>query len=77
MVIADDGVGIEDALLAELKDNMRQGRNLTGHIGIYNVNKRIKLLYGDGYGLDILSGEGKGTTVMLRVPYEEMDVGCY
>jgi two-component system sensor histidine kinase YesM len=38
-------------------------------IGIRNVNERIKLFYGEQYGLDIESSEECGTVVLIRIPY--------
>ena len=71
VIIADDGVGIRPELLEELKANLDQGQNQTDHIGIYNVHKRIRLVYGSGYGGGIDSEMEKGTVVTLRVPCEE------
>ena len=71
VIIADDGVGIRPELLEELKANLDQGQNQTDHIGIYNVHKRIRLVYGSGYGVGIDSEMEKGTVVTLRVPCEE------
>ena len=42
--------------------------NLSDHIGLYNVHKRIELLYGSEYGLEIKSETGKGTEVVLVLP---------
>ncbi len=36
-------------------------------IGLYNINQRIRLCYGMGYGLSIDSEEGNGTTVTARI----------
>lgn len=71
VVISDDGVGISTELLEELKANLDQGQNQTDHIGIYNVHKRIRLVYGSRYGVGIDSIMEKGTVVTLRVPCEE------
>ena len=71
VIIADDGVGIRPELLEELKANLDQGQNQTDHIGIYNVHKRIRLVYGSGYGVGIDSKIEEGTVVTLRVPCEE------
>jgi two-component system sensor histidine kinase YesM len=38
------------------------------HIGIANVDKRIKLLYGDAYGVRIDSRPGGGTSVFITLP---------
>lgn len=71
VIIADDGVGIRPELLEELKANLDQGQNQTDHIGIYNVHKRIRLVYGSRYGVGIDSKIEEGTVVALRVPCEE------
>ena len=46
------------------KASAEQGR----HIGLYNVNKRIVLTYGEAYGLEIDSVQGAGTDIFLRLP---------
>nr|WP_289701924.1 sensor histidine kinase [Enterocloster clostridioformis] len=71
VIIADDGVGIRPELLEELKANLDQGQNQTDHICIYNVHKRIRLVYGSRYGVGIDSKIEEGTVVTLRVPCEE------
>jgi len=71
VIIADDGVGIRPELLEELKANLDQGQNQTDHISIYNVHKRIRLVYGSRYGVGIDSKIEEGTVVTLRVPCEE------
>ena len=35
--------------------------------GLYNVNERIRLEYGEGYGLTIRSKKGEGTVVTVRI----------
>lgn len=66
--IEDDGVGIKTEQLRALYEKGRQkSEHFTG-IGIGNVDERIKLIYGLDYGINIVSGEGKGTTVTLVVP---------
>ena len=37
--------------------------------GVRNVNKRIELLYGAGYGLHYLRNSFGGVTVEIRIPY--------
>ena len=39
------------------------------HFGLYSVGRRIKLYFGKEYGASIISKEGEGTTVIVRVPY--------
>lgn len=60
--VKDDGCGfvVQDDFF-EPKANTRNG------YGLYNVNTRIKLEYGEKYGLKIFSSVGIGTTVTVRI----------
>ena len=65
----DDGVGIPEEQLIEIKTNLNDFSNLDRtHIGLSNVNQRIKLLYGEQYGILIDSELNKGTTVIIELP---------
>ena len=65
----DDGVGISKEKLVEIYSNLNDFSNLDrSHIGLSNVNQRIKLLYGDQYGILIDSEVHKGTTVIIELP---------
>lgn len=75
IAMGDDGVGIPEELKGKLKRNLEHSQNQTDHIGIYNVHKRIRLVYGNAYGVEIESTEEKGTIVTLRVPCEEQEAG--
>ena len=46
-----------------------KGARLTG-IGVFNVDSRLKLLYGQPYGLTYESEKGKYTRVIIRIPKE-------
>ena len=48
--------------------NLKEKYNLSDHIGLYNVHKRIELLYGTEYGLEINSEICRGTEVVLVLP---------
>ena len=37
--------------------------------GLVTVHERLRLFFGGNYGLDIVSREGEGTTVTVRIPY--------
>ncbi len=67
--IEDNGKGVSREKIKELLDmenNSDRGR-FSG-IGIANVNERIKLNFGSGYGLKIESEGNNGTTVTVRIP---------
>lgn len=74
IVIEDDGVGIPGELLEKLAANLRHNQNTTDHIGIYNVHRRLRLIYGNGYGVTIESEAEKGTAVTLRIPCGDRDM---
>jgi two-component system sensor histidine kinase YesM len=75
IVVADDGTGIDDDTLKRLKESLNKNvENLyesRTKIGIMNVHRRIKLIYGDEYGLNIFSESNKGTTIILKLPFIE------
>lgn len=65
--ISDDGIGIEKEVLPLiLKENNLQTKG-SGY-GLKNINQRIKLLYGESYGLSFTSNYGFGTTVEITLP---------
>jgi two-component system LytT family sensor kinase len=63
--VEDDGVGMDaDRLLHDLHDAHRGG----AHVGIGNVNQRMKSFYGDSFALMVETAPGAGMKVILRVP---------
>lgn len=67
--VADNGAGMDGAKLREVRESLTESAmERRGHIGLYNVNKRMKLIYGEEYGLQIDSAPGEGTTILLRLP---------
>jgi len=67
--IEDDGIGISKERLWQVKDGI-QRKVLTGKdiYGLYNVNERIRLNFGEAYGIDIHSTYGEGTVVRVLLP---------
>ena len=67
--VADNGLGMTKEELEELRGNMRSDMiKESRHIGVANVNQRLKLYFGEEYGVFIESGEGMGTTVRICFP---------
>lgn len=64
ITIEDDGVGMDPALLAEVLAGHDDG----DHIGLRNVDARLRQVYGDDHGLVVDTGPGAGTLITLRVP---------
>lgn len=65
--IIDDGRGIPPAKIPTMikVPPKRKGR---GGIGMYNVDQKIKLHFGDEYGISVHSEEGKGTVIQINWP---------
>lgn len=69
--VRDDGMGIPEEKLRTILDNTEKvkGNSMSG-IGLPNVDRRIKLNYGDAYGLSIDSQVGQFTEITVKVPLE-------
>lgn len=67
ITVTDNGVGIPDKKLRQLFDKKNQKFKFNG-IGINNVNDRIKMNFGDKYGLQIESVPNLYTTAELTLP---------
>lgn len=70
IIVQDDGVGIEEKRLLQIRkmlenDETKEDKDM---IALKNVNRRLKLNYGNKFGLNIFSAEGRGTTVELLLP---------
>jgi two-component system sensor histidine kinase YesM len=71
LIVEDDGVGIEPERLLDLQDQLAlemAGQTYSSGYGIMNVQARIKLTFGERYGVLIDSDYGKGTTVKIVHP---------
>jgi two-component system sensor histidine kinase YesM len=67
-VIKDNGKGFDTALRNKYEDEaMKEDNVKLGGVGINNVDKRIKLYYGERYGVDITSVLGEFTQVTIRI----------
>ncbi|MFC4302280.1 cache domain-containing sensor histidine kinase [Cohnella boryungensis] len=67
--VEDDGPGMPPDVLERLRSGELKTRG-TG-IGMLNIDDRIKLAFGEQYGLRIDSAPGKGTRVIVELPPEE------
>jgi len=64
--IIDDGKGIDEDKIPEILEDYNSNAN-NGY-GVKNINFRIKLCYGDRYGISYKSEAGSGTQVQLVIP---------
>lgn len=73
--VEDDGTGMSDTALEGLQRVIGEkprfqelNKRENGSIGLRNINSRIKLYYGEKYGISIESSKGNGTKVILCIP---------
>jgi two-component system LytT family sensor kinase len=57
--VEDDGTGMSEERLSTA---------LGGGIGLSNVNERLRVIYGEGYGLKLTSRPGRGTSARIEIP---------
>lgn len=71
--VADDGIGMDADELCRLNERLRQSfrqknSQKRGGIALDNVNSRIKLLFGEDYGLRVFSMKNVGTDISVMLP---------
>lgn len=66
--IKDNGIGISQDKLCEIKKKIGDKNYKSDSIGITNVNQRIQNTYGENYGVKFGSIENVGTTVLIKIP---------
>ena len=70
--VADNGLGMtEDKVETILTGKSASGNGRGSGIGVKNVNERIKLYFGEAYGLTIDSEPDEGTTVIIHLPAKD------
>ena len=75
ITVTDDGIGMEKERLLEITEGL-SGKN-PGDVkiyGLYNVNERIKLFYGEEYGISIESEYDRGTRATIRLPKKSTEI---
>ena len=67
--VKDNGMGMDKARLEEVRRGIKDASEEKNAVyGLYNVNERIRLNFGDDYGISIDSKYGEGTCVTIRLP---------
>lgn len=70
--VNDNGKGIAEDILAQITDKLNSSEIIeTRHLGIVNVNSRLKLIYGEEYGCSIVTS-AEGTTIYIKQPIAEI-----
>lgn len=74
IIVEDNGIGMDaEAINEKLLENDLETVEKGTSIGIYNINARMKMLYGKENGVSIKSKVGEGTTVYLTIPRKRME----
>jgi two-component system sensor histidine kinase YesM len=69
ITVYDSGIGMTHDTISRVLDINSKEDNFTSHsIGLQNVIRRIKTLFGDDYGLEIHSELGEWTRIIVRLP---------
>ncbi len=88
ITISDNGIGMPEEQVGKINDYFEkvavsyvgEDKNKRGGIAMKNVNSRIKLLFGENYGVHVYSVEGTGTDIKVTLPkiqrgdYEERTI---
>ncbi|MBO0992295.1 sensor histidine kinase [Bacillus sp. SD088] len=68
IIVSDNGPGMEKKTIQAIFEGRNKSKS-TG-IGLHNINERIKLMFGDEYGIHIESKKGAGTRVIVKLPFK-------
>ncbi|MEX2443611.1 MAG: sensor histidine kinase [Alkalispirochaeta sp.] len=74
IVVEDDGNGMSAKTLRELRSRLRdrqKGEPVVHSIGLRNVDARLKIHFGNRYGLRVFSTLGTGTRIVVTLPNRE------
>ena len=67
--VSDNGVGMSEEKINLITESFKNTDFLDSkHIGLKNINRRIRLAYGSGFGLEIKSKLGEGTQIKIKLP---------
>ncbi len=78
IAVEDDGIGMDETVLRNIFDKRKKAHKQNG-VGVPNVQNRLKLYYGEKYGIIYESRCGEGTRAIIRIPrhgereHEKMD----
>ncbi|MBP5383604.1 MAG: sensor histidine kinase [Lachnospiraceae bacterium] len=71
--VEDNGIGMTKERLETVNARIKDPNfDSAEAYGLYNVNERIRLKFGDAYGVTIRSEYNEGTTCEIRLPREEI-----
>ncbi|WP_105616635.1 sensor histidine kinase [Vallitalea okinawensis] len=66
--VMDNGCGMTLERLKLINTFFKAEKNQEEHIGLHNIQRRIQLEYGQQYGIEVRSWEGRGTVMIMKLP---------
>lgn len=75
IIVQDNGNGMDEETLNKIKEGLDKNIQKPNSIGLMNINNRLKLKFGEQYGIYIKSSINQGTIVSVKIPFlgEEVD----
>jgi two-component system sensor histidine kinase YesM len=73
IALQDNGVGMSEDVILQVQEQISQPHAKFSGIGMRNVNERIKLNFGEKYGLQIHSKPDQGVRITMRLPLQRRD----
>ena len=70
--ITDNGGGMTAEKFSEVREKLCAEQYPDDHIGLYNINKTMRIIYGDAYDLELDNRENVGLTVKIVIPSREL-----
>ena len=67
LYIADNGCGMTEDIVKRIMEGKKVSKG-KGGVGLQNVQERLRLVFGDGFGMMINSEPDEGTEVLIRIP---------
>lgn len=73
IIISDNGEGMDEETIEKLRRRIRkEDKHSTVSIGLRNIENRLRMLYGDEYGLTIESTVHEGTSITMTLPLSKI-----
>ncbi|WP_246021210.1 sensor histidine kinase [Paenibacillus lentus] len=71
VAVIDNGIGINPEALAKIQRRLESDEERTKHVGMFNTNKRLRLMYNHMYSFRIRSKPGLGTLIEIVLPVQK------
>lgn len=72
--VRDNGMGFDVSSWSQLEPSTDAGQAGRGGVALRNIQRRIELLYGPSFGLSVNSTIGEGTTILITLPLERLQI---